>query len=224
MSTVKSSFQGMFSTDCQQNSVPIRLLSLRSMPIDSFGPQEKGFSQSALTVSHLVMHEYRKKINTDSSTTQRHLKSSETPLPIYVGLKLCTTVRSKTLINRLFHLGICVSYKRFLDICNLMETSLLEKYDLDKVFITNSLKLKLFTIIGKDNIDLNSSSTKLKQHFHGISMTTMQFPSESNPAVPQETSYNSGAVANTQKLKLPDEYICLKDIPFGCNSPLFAQV
>ena len=55
-------------------------------------------------------------------------------------------------------------------------------------------------------------------------MTTTQFPSESNPGVPQETSYNSRDVANTQKLKLPDEYICLKDILFGCNSPLFARV
>ena len=61
MSEVKNSFQGKFPDDCQQNSIPIRLLSLCSMLIDGFDPQEKGFSKSCLTVSQLVMHEYRKK-------------------------------------------------------------------------------------------------------------------------------------------------------------------
>ena len=134
------------------------------------------------------------------------------------------TVRSKTLINRLFHLGICVSYERCLYICNVMAPSLLEDYNQDKVFIANTLKLKLFTIIAKDNIDLNASSTKVKQHFHGISMTTMQFPSKSNPGVVQETLYNFGAIPSNKKLKLPDEYICLKEIPYVCNTPLFTPV
>ena len=97
----------------------------------------------------------------------------ETPLPIYVGLKLYATVRSKTLIDRLFNLGICVSYERCLEICNDMAISLLEKYNQNKVFIASTLKLKLFTIIAKDNIDLIASSTKIKQHFqydnHAIS-------------------------------------------------------
>ena len=118
------------------------------MHIDGFDPQEKGFSQSTLTVSQLVMHEYRKKINTDSSTTQRHLKSCETPLPIYVRVKLFATERYKILINRLFNLGICISYERYLDICNLMATSLLEKYELDKVFTClPSLQRKTLTLI-----------------------------------------------------------------------------
>ena len=53
MSTVKSSFQGKFSTECQQNSVPIRLLSLCSMLIDGFDPQEKGFIRfSSISASY----------------------------------------------------------------------------------------------------------------------------------------------------------------------------
>ena len=105
MSTVQNWFEGTFS-DSQQNSIPIRLLSLCSMLIDGFNPRDKGFSQPALTVSQLIMHEYRKKINRNPSTIRRrHSKIHETPLSIYVGLKLYATVRSKTLIDRLFHLG-----------------------------------------------------------------------------------------------------------------------
>ena len=33
----------------------------------------------------------------------------------------------------------------------------------------------LFTIIAKDNIDVSSESTKAEQHYHGISLTIMQF-------------------------------------------------
>ena len=91
-STVQNRFEGTFSDDSQQNNVPIRLLSFCSMLIDGFNPKDKGFSQPALTVSQLTMHEYRKKINRNPSTIQRrHSKIRETPLRIYVGLKLYAT-------------------------------------------------------------------------------------------------------------------------------------
>ena len=38
---------------------------------DGFNPKYKGFSQPALTVSQLIMHEYRKKINRNPSTIRR---------------------------------------------------------------------------------------------------------------------------------------------------------
>ena len=98
MSTVQNRFKGTFSDDSQQNSIPIRLLSLCSMLIDGFNPKDTGFSQPALTVSQLIMHVYKKKINRNPSTIRRrHSKIRETPLSIYVGLKLYATVRSKTL-------------------------------------------------------------------------------------------------------------------------------
>ena len=152
MSTVQNRFEGTFSDDSQQNSIPIRLSSLCSMLIDGFNPKDKGFSQPALTVSQLITHEYRKKTNKNSSTIRRrHSRIGETPLSIYVGLKLYATVRSKTLIDRLFHLGICVSYERCLEICNDMSISLLEKYNQNKVFIASTLKLKLFTNLDKSD-------------------------------------------------------------------------
>ena len=53
----------------------------------------------------------------------RHYKRErETPVTIYVGLKLYSTVRFKTIIGHLFHLGILISYDRVL----LMTKSLLK--------------------------------------------------------------------------------------------------
>ena len=57
------------------------------MLIDGFNPKDKGFSQPALTVSQLIMHEYRKKINGNPSTIRRK--------QFMWDLKLYATVRSK---------------------------------------------------------------------------------------------------------------------------------
>ena len=148
------------------------------MLIDGADPTPTNVSQGALSVSQLIMFSYKKQskivqtIQT-SLANLRHLKKRETPLPLYVGLKLMT-MRAKTIIQKLFLLGICISYDRCLDICNNIAVSMLKKFDNDRVFTRNSRK-NLFTIIAKDNTDVNSKSTKVGQDNHGISMTIMQF-------------------------------------------------
>ena len=62
---------------------------------------------------------------------------------------------------------------------------MLKKCDLEGVFVASHLTRETITIIAKDNIDLNPISTKVKKHFHGICMTTMQFPLKENQGVKQ---------------------------------------
>ena len=135
----------------------------------------KSASQSALTISQIITREYRKRWDNHQSTTRLHLKVRETPVPIYIRLKRYAIVRSRTLIDKLFHLGICISYARVLDICDSISSLMLEKYEKEKVFVPQMLKLNVFTIIAKDNIDFHAKSTKVSHHFHGIGMTLMQF-------------------------------------------------
>ena len=66
---------------------------------------------------------------------------------------------------------------------------MVKKFDNDGVFTGNSRK-NLFTIIAKDNIDVNSKSTKVGQHYHLISMTIMQFLSNENYNGLQQTLYD----------------------------------
>ena len=145
------------------------------MLIDGADPTPTNVSQGALSVSQLIMFSYKKqsKIVQTSLANLRHLKKRETPLPLYVGLKLMT-MRAKTIIQKVYLQGICISYDRCLGIYNNIGVFMVEKYDNDGVFTRNSRK-NLFTIIVKDNTDVNSKSTKVGQHNHGISMTIMQF-------------------------------------------------
>ena len=103
----------------------------------------------------------------------RHIQERETPVAVYVGLKLYASLQRKNVIHRFFPLGLSISYDSCLSICNNISLNMLKKYDLEGVFVASHLTLETFTIIAKDNIDLNA---KAKKHFHGISMTTIEFP------------------------------------------------
>ena len=82
-----------------------------------------------------------------------------------------------------------------------------------------------FTIIAKDNIDLNSRSTKVKQHFHGVSMTTMQFPTADNPGIEQHVLYDLSLKMDCyHKLELQNDYAVIQELPWKKKAPLFMPV
>ena len=58
MMDVNNKFDGTFSTHCQEESVPMQLISLVSMLIDGSGIS-KDVSQHALTCAQLIMYNFR---------------------------------------------------------------------------------------------------------------------------------------------------------------------
>ena len=177
MSKASNAFNNSFSPDCQKVSVPIQLQILYSLLTDGCNLQIKDFSQSSKTIAQLVMYQYRKMTGHSSLATslRRHIKKRETPVPVYVGLKLYASHHRKIVIHRFSSLGLSISYDRCLTICNNISLNMLKKYDLEGVFVASHLTLETFTFIAKDNIDLNA---KMKKHFHGTSMTTISFQGE----------------------------------------------
>ena len=113
-------FDGSFKPECQQNSVPTSLLSLVNMILK--GPNIEQQSKidtvgtsAALSISQLLMFnrvKHERGATPTNSTYHRHER--ETPLPIFVSLKIHAVTRSRNLIDTLFNLGICVSYDRLL--------------------------------------------------------------------------------------------------------------
>ena len=62
-------------------------------------------------------------------------------------------------------LGICILCSRILDITKNIADRILQQYERGKVFLPEMLQELLFTIIAKDNVDLNSSSNTAAGHF-----------------------------------------------------------
>ena len=77
---------------------------------------------------------------------------------------------------------------------------MLKKYELEGVFVASHLTIETLNFIAKDNIDLNSISTKMKKHFYGIRMTIMQFPSKENQVVKQNVTYYLSLLDSSKKL------------------------
>ena len=111
-------------------------------------------------------------------------------------MKLYVSLRTKTVVQRFSSLRLSISLDRCLSICNNISLNMLKKYDLEGAFAASQLTFKTFTIAAKDNIDLNAISTNVKKHFHGISIKTMQLPSNENQSVKQNVTYDLSLLDN----------------------------
>ena len=135
MKIVKNEFDGSSKNECQKDYVPIELLVLMSMLIDGVSIENQDFSQGTFTMSQLVMYNFgnRKIVADRKYSNKRHPRHLETPLPTYISLKIYATIRSKTLIDSLLSLGICLLYSRVLEITKDIGIKTLKKYEINIV-------------------------------------------------------------------------------------------
>uniref|UniRef100_UPI00358E26DF uncharacterized protein isoform X2 n=1 Tax=Myxine glutinosa TaxID=7769 RepID=UPI00358E26DF len=78
-------FDGSFTSDCEEKSVPTSLKLLVSMLLNgaNLKDQESADSQRCLTISELIAFNCQKR--TSTTTKSRHLTDYETPLPLYIA-------------------------------------------------------------------------------------------------------------------------------------------
>ena len=99
-------------------------------------------------------------------------------------------------------------------------------FHLNDAFLPGVLRKGFFTILAKDNIDKNAKSTFGKSHYHGTSISILQFATSSD----QGTDLPSVAIPETLSASnrlspLPKEYSCVKPLPYNPGkSDLFAPV
>ena len=90
------------------------------------------------------------------------------------------TFRSKTVIDLFFNLGLCLSYDRILEFRKKLSDAQIEKLRTHRDFFPNPLRKSIFTVVAKHKIDFSATSSAAVKHFHGTSMTVMQFPLAEN--------------------------------------------
>jgi hypothetical protein len=114
MLKIRAAFNGSFTAQCQKESVPESLLSLVQMILHgpSITKQSQNFSQgqSALSIAQILLYNSQSQ-RSSAQNTLYHSRDRETPLPIYLGLKVHALTRKQDLVDTLFQLGITVSYK-----------------------------------------------------------------------------------------------------------------
>ena len=138
-----NSFDGSFDEDSQTQSVPTRLLILISFL--HFGSCEgtSSFCRATLTCAQYIMSNCKKQRKNDISPYPSRMR--ETPVLIYISLLIYATVRSRVLIEKLFHLGICIPYQRVLGITKHLYDELRTSFTINGAFLPAILKRGLFT-------------------------------------------------------------------------------
>ena len=82
------------------------MLTLVSMLIDGPGLSNRQFSQLALIIAQIIQTNFRKNKNHDMQQSWKILKKKETPVALYLTLKIYGTFISKTVIDNFFNLGL----------------------------------------------------------------------------------------------------------------------
>ena len=158
-------FDGSFNNSSQFTSIPKSLLCLVSTLIDGSSPTDNNFIQETLSVAQIIMWNYRKsnkKVNDRQLIKRRHAMTHETPMMIYIPLEIYSVTCSRNLIDMPFNLGLCISYGRVLEITKNIYENLCESCENNKLFFPSILKMGRFTVMLKDNIDLNSKSNSIQ--------------------------------------------------------------
>ena len=212
-------FDGSLNNSSQFTSIPKSLLYLISTLIDGFSPTDNNFTQETFSVVQIIMwnyHKSNKKVN-DGQLIKRHdAKTRETPMMIYIPLKIYSVTRSRNLIDMLFNLRLCISYDRVLEITKNIYETMHESYENNKFFFPNILIMGLFTFMLKDKIDLDSKSNFIQCHYQGTSRSMIQFKTNENEGTPFRKVNVSKVVQSSNKSKkhssLPSEYTTIKDL------------
>ena len=113
-------------------------------------------------------------------------------------------IRSKKLIQRLYQLGISVSYERVLELENWIGTSVCERFEEKGVVIPACLRKGLFTVGALDNLYDNPSSTTVVDAFHGTGISLFQFPTKAAPG--EDRFPVTISPLGTKQHSLPDSY------------------
>ena len=155
---------------------------------------------------------------------RRHAKSRETPLVIYNSLKLYSETRSKTAIDDLHALDLDISYQRVLEITKNLYDSQRRQYERDGVLVPCVMRKDVFTILAKDNIDLDARSTDAKSHYYGTSLSGLQYLNQENPGSMLQRTFEDIPAVSKKLESLPKECSEVPELPSNHKSDISAPV
>ena len=175
----KFTFNGSFKQGCQEAAVPPSLLALINMILE--GPSIKrqtavAANAAALSISQFLIFNSMKRRRSEISTLAHHSPERETPLPLYLAMKIHAVTRSRNLIDSMFSIGLCVSYDRLLQVTADIANGVCQQFAADDVVCPPKMRKGLFTVAAVDNIDYNPSSATAKDSFHGTGISLTQLP------------------------------------------------
>ena len=91
--------------------------------------------------------------------------------------------RKKSLVDKFYRLGLCISYDRLMQISTDLGNKVSEQFEKDGLVCPLDLRKDLFTTGCVDNIDHDPSSRTAKHSFHGTAISITQHPTVDSQGV-----------------------------------------
>ena len=101
------------------------------------------------------------------SSTGCHNRDRETPLTLYIGLKIHAVAQKRTL-DALFDLGMCVSCSHLLQWTSDLGNGVCDQFAVDDVVCPLKICSRLFTVVAPNNIDYNQTSAAAKDSYRNF--------------------------------------------------------
>lgn len=211
--TISSStvaFEGTFSENCEQESIPGPLLAAVSTLLygcHQLPPDHVDATSPVNTICQLIMLNYHEKVPTGNIV--RHKKHREPPLPLYMALSCYGRSRDKSLIDIMHQKGISISSNRVFEVTSQLCRLVVQRAKEENVVCPSNLKKNIFTITALDNIDFKATSNTSSDEFHGTGISVFQTPTVENPGVCREflTSFKDVSRGGDRSVpNMPDFY------------------
>ena len=178
MKEKKQKFTGYYTATSQTDSIPESLLSFINMLTGSKNDTDHQSNTDtinfvpALSIAQLI--QFNSSEQRTTSTQFRKSANKETPLSVHLAFLLHAHSRSRTLIDKFYNLGLCISYDRMLSLSTSLGNSVCKQYEKDGLVCPQLLRKYVFTTHGMDNIDHNPSSRFATDSYHGTAITATQ--------------------------------------------------
>jgi len=123
--------------------------------------------------------------------------------------------RKKELVDRLFNLGLSISYDRVMCLSAEMGNNVCQRFRMEQVVCPTTMRGNIFTTAAVDNIDHNPSATTAKDSFHGTGISLLQHPTCADAGVDRGIVIIGGNVGSKTVGDLPHFYADVPPVTFS---------
>lgn len=130
-----------------------------------------------ISISSFILFTLCRKSKTENVSNQRHTSAVETPLNLYLGIRLFSE-RCKDFITVMNKLCLCPSYQRIQTLSNQVGNLVIDAFETHQAAVGNNFSFNHFTTGAFDNLDHNPSSSTAYGSFHGSALSLTQHSHE----------------------------------------------
>ena len=127
--------------------------------------------------------------------------------------------RKREIVDRLFSIGLSISYDCVLRLSAEMGNSVSQRFHMEQVVFPSTMRGSVFTTAAVENIDHNPSATTAKDSFHGTGISLLQHPNVADEGVDHGIVIIEGNAGSKTVNQLPHFYTDVPPVTSSVKQP-----